>query len=86
VPGMRNPYGPAPLLQRAFVDNADLNPQLPGAPLPALLPRSRPLHEVVPVDVFLPGCPPHADLIYAVLDDLLEGRVPDTSGVSRFGR
>ena len=86
VPGMRNPYGPAPLLQRAFVENADVNPQLPGSPLPALLPRSRPVHEVVDVDVFLPGCPPHADLIYAVLDDLIEGRVPHTARIARFGR
>ena len=40
---------------------------------------------VVTVDVFLPGCPPHADLIYTLLDDLLSGRVPEAIG-SRFGR
>ena len=46
---------------------------------------ARPVHRVVKVDVFLPGCPPSADLIYHVLVDLLEGRVPDTDG-ARFGR
>jgi coenzyme F420-reducing hydrogenase gamma subunit len=35
--------------------------------------------------VFLPGCPPSADLIHGVLVDLLEGRTPDTTG-ARFGR
>jgi NAD-reducing hydrogenase small subunit len=40
---------------------------------------------VVPVDIFLPGCPPSADLIYNLLDDLLAGRVPDVTG-ARFGR
>jgi len=39
----------------------------------------------VKVDVFLPGCPPPADLIHQVLVDLIEGRTPDTRG-ARFGR
>jgi len=43
------------------------------------------VHEVVKVDVFLPGCPPRADAIYFVLTELLEGRIPDTSAVTRFG-
>jgi len=85
VPGMRNPYGPEPLIRRAYLENATLNPQVPGAPVPALLDRSLPVHRVVAVDVFLPGCPPSADLIYFVVDELLEGRVPDTAGISRFG-
>ena len=48
-------------------------------------PRSQPVHRVVTVDVFLPGCPPHADLIYTLLDDLLSGRTPAVAG-ARFGR
>jgi NAD-reducing hydrogenase small subunit len=85
VPGLRNPYGPAPLLQRAYLENVTLNPGIPGDPVPALLPRSHPVHDMVKVDVFLPGCPPSADLIYFVLDELLQGRVPETSHISRFG-
>jgi NAD-reducing hydrogenase small subunit len=49
------------------------------------LPTARPVHTVVHVDIFLPGCPPSADLIYNLLDDLLAGRVPDVAG-ARFGR
>jgi NAD-reducing hydrogenase small subunit len=85
VPGMRNPIGPGPLLRRAYLENATLNPQLPSEVVPRLLPTSLPVHRVVDVDVFLPGCPPSADLIYATLNDLLEGRVPDTPRSARFG-
>jgi NAD-reducing hydrogenase small subunit len=85
VPGMRNPIGVAPLLDRAYRENVTLNPGTPDQLVPALLPTARPVHRVVPVDVFLPGCPPHADLIYTLLDDLLSGRVPRTTG-ARFGR
>jgi NAD-reducing hydrogenase small subunit len=85
VPGMRNPIGPKPLLERAYLENATLNQHIPLDVIPALLPMARPVHRVVKVDVFLPGCPPSADLIHGVLVDLLEGRTPDTTG-ARFGR
>ncbi len=85
VPGMRNPIGPAPLLERAYLENATLNPQVPSEVVPRLLPASLPVHRVVEVDVFLPGCPPSADLIYHTLEELLEGRVPDTARGARFG-
>ena len=85
VPGMRNPIGVQPLLDRAYMENVTLNPQLPSQIVPQLLPTATPVHRVVKVDVFLPGCPPSADLIYSMLDDLLAGRVPDVAG-ARFGR
>jgi NAD-reducing hydrogenase small subunit len=85
VPGMRNPIGVKPLLERAYVENVTLRPGIPLTVVPALLPTARPVHRVVTVDVFLPGCPPSADLIHRALVDLLEGRVPDTTG-ARFGR
>ena len=85
VPGMRNPIGVAALLDRAYLENVTINPQIPTDIVPKLLPMSTPVHRVVKVDVFLPGCPPSADLIYTMLDDLLSGRVPDVAG-SRFGR
>ena len=85
VPGMRNPIGVKPLLDRAYLENVTLNPGIPLDVVPALLPMARPVHRVVKVDVFLPGCPPSADLIYRSLIDLLAGRMPDTTG-ARFGR
>jgi len=74
-----------PLLERAYVENVTLRPGIPVHVVPALLPTARPVHRVVQVDVFLPGCPPSADLIYRMLVDLIEGRAPDTNG-ARFGR
>jgi NAD-reducing hydrogenase small subunit len=85
VPAMRNPIGVRPLLERAYLENVTLNPRVPLDVVPALLPMARPVHRVVTVDVYLPGCPPSADLIYGVLVDLIEGRMPDTAG-ARFGR
>ncbi len=85
VPGMRNPIGVAPLMDRAYRENVTLNPQVPTQWVPALLPISEPINRVVPVDIFLPGCPPHPDLIFTLLDDLLSGRTPAVAG-ARFGR
>jgi NAD-reducing hydrogenase small subunit len=85
VPGMRNPIGPLPLLERAYLENATDNQQLPSKVVPELLPAALPVHRVVKIDLFLPGCPPSADLIYRTLNELLEGRMPDTAHIARFG-
>jgi NAD-reducing hydrogenase small subunit len=85
VPGMRGPIGVQAILQRAYLENATHAAAVPTEVVPRLLPRPMPVHRVVHVDVFLPGCPPSADLIHGVLLDLLEGRDPDVGG-ARFGR
>jgi NAD-reducing hydrogenase small subunit len=72
-------------MQRAYVENATLQPQIPQESLPPLLPRVRPVHALVPVDVFMPGCPPSADTIYFAMTQLLAGQLPDFSGSVRFG-
>jgi NAD-reducing hydrogenase small subunit len=41
--------------------------------IPALIPKVLPLHQVIKVDAFLPGCPPDPDHIWAVVSALLEG-------------
>jgi NAD-reducing hydrogenase small subunit len=83
VSAMRNPLGGADLvLRRAYVEGGALRSQIPGDPgiLPVLLDRVLPVHEVVPVDTFLPGCPPPADRIRVVLEQLLEGKTPALAG------
>jgi Coenzyme F420-reducing hydrogenase, gamma subunit len=85
VPAMRNRFHIREVMQRVYKENATQSHNPPTDGVPALLPRVRPVHEVVKVDVFLPGCPPRADAIYFVLTELLEGRIPDTSAVTRFG-
>jgi NAD-reducing hydrogenase small subunit len=37
------------------------------------------------VDVFVPGCPPSADVIFYLLSELVAGRKPDLSARTRFG-
>lgn len=89
VTALRNPLGSAePVLQRAYVETAQRAPQIPYEPgiVPALLDEVKPLHQVIPVDLFLPGCPPSADLIHLALSELVAGRRPDLSGGRiRFG-
>ncbi|MCU0241250.1 MAG: oxidoreductase [Vicinamibacteria bacterium] len=66
------------VLERSYIENVTLQPQLPEPShiVPALLPRVRAIHEVVKVDLFLPGCPPSADLIHYAVAELLAGRTP----------
>jgi NAD-reducing hydrogenase small subunit len=85
VSAMRNSCGVQPVMFRVYDQNADLQTQVPTVGVPALLDRVCPVHEVVPVDVFVPGCPPSADTIYQVLSELLAGKVPTLEGVAHFG-
>jgi len=85
VPSMRNRFPVAEVEHRAYIENAQLNQQVPRQVIPALLPKSRPVHEFVDVDVFVPGCPPSAETIHFVLMELLAGRMPDLAAKTRFG-
>lgn len=85
VPSLRNTVGAEPVLQRAYMSPDLVNPGVPNIVVPRLLPVVRPVHSVVAVDVYVPGCPPHRDAIFWVLSELLAGRIPDLSGKTRFG-
>ena len=85
VPGMRNPFGTKAVYDRAYRENVTFDPGIPDQVVPALLPTSRPVHEFVKVDIYIPGCPPSADNIYYAVTELLEGRTPDLTLKTRFG-
>jgi len=91
VPAIRNQLGLANaenVLQRAYIENAQNNPNVPKADgiVPQLLERVLPVHEVVHVEYFLPGCPPPADRIKAVVSQLLSGVEPKLEGAQlKFG-
>jgi NAD-reducing hydrogenase small subunit len=72
------------VLEREFVNNSDVNPKVP-TDVPRLLKKVHPLHEIVKVDYFIPGCPPSASLINYVLSELLAGRTPNMEGRSKYG-
>jgi len=72
------------VLQKAYVETANANPQIP-TDVPELLEQAYPLHEIVKVDYYVPGCPPPADLINYVLTELLSGRTPSIEGRFKYG-
>jgi NAD-reducing hydrogenase small subunit len=83
VTALRNSLGSAePVLRRSYLDPVDLQPQIPCEKgiVPVLLDRVVPVHSVVKVDYYLPGCPPPAPRIRAVLEQLLAGTVPHLEG------
>lgn len=89
VTAMRNPLGGAdPVLRRSYLELVDTQPRIPGEQgvLPVLLGRVQPVHEVVQVDFFLPGCPPPADRIRRLLESLLAGETPSRNAKDlKFG-
>ncbi|HEX5337887.1 MAG TPA: NADP oxidoreductase [Gallionella sp.] len=78
VPAMRNHYTLRECLEESYLNGVGVvDPQIPNDPeLPLLLDKVHPVHEVVHIDYFLPGCPPSADAFLKVLGDLLEGEEP----------
>ena len=91
VPGMRNAFdGDAakPPYDRAYGENvtAVVNGVVrPTRDVPRHLPRTLPVHKVVEVDVFLPGCPPSADTFHSALVALVTGGPLDIPALTRFG-
>jgi len=78
LPAMRNFIPLEECLSEAYLDGIGVeNPQIPSdIELPLLLDKVRPLHEVVKIDYYLPGCPPSADVFWKFLTDLLDGKEP----------
>jgi NAD-reducing hydrogenase small subunit len=91
VPAIRNQLGlgnTESVLQRAYIESAQDNPCIPALDgiVPKLLERVMPVHEAVYVEHFLPGCPPPADRIKALVAQLLAGVEPKLTGTQlKFG-
>jgi NAD-reducing hydrogenase small subunit len=79
VTAMRNPLGNAEeVLKRAYLEGADIYAQIPCEKgiVPTLLDQVLPIHQVVPVELFLPGCPPPAPRIRVLLEQVLAAKTP----------
>jgi NAD-reducing hydrogenase small subunit len=78
LPAQRNHLSLPLILQEVYETSLGLaNGRIPNDPeLPLPLNKVHPLHEVVEIDYFIPGCPPSADAIWKVLTDILAGREP----------
>jgi NAD-reducing hydrogenase small subunit len=82
VPAMRNFFTLEESLKRAYIEteSTDESGMIPSDPELAVPTKVRALQDVVPVDIFVPGCPPSADVIYYVLSELAQGRRPEIKG------
>jgi len=93
IPGLANFYSREEIFQRAYkeaptVDNPEgITPQLrvkEGAwefELPEFYDTVKTLDQTIPVDYYLPGCPPPPDLIMNAVNAILTGQLPEKGAV-----
>ena len=84
VPALRNFCGIQEALQRAYIDaeSVDESGKIPSDPELATMTKVRALSEVVPVDVYVPGCPPTAEaLLYGILQ--LQSKIRRENTIAR---
>jgi NAD-reducing hydrogenase small subunit len=82
LPAQRNHLDLRDILEEVYHTSPGLaqGSQIPNDPeLPLPLNKVHPIHEVVKIDYFLPGCPPSGDAIWKFLTDLIAGRTPHLS-------
>ena len=77
LPALRNGIPIRECIEEAYLNGPTIekgNTIVPNDDeLPMILDRVYPCHEIVKIDVFLPGCPPRADLIWDALLSLVKG-------------
>ncbi len=75
VTSLRNKFPVDDLLTKVYAEGPGAVPR--GGEydkiVPALIPRVLPLHQVIEVDAFIPGCPPEPDRIWTAVSALLAG-------------
>jgi NAD-reducing hydrogenase small subunit len=79
VPAMRNFFTLEESLRRAYIETESTDSEgiIPSDPELCRPTQVRAIQDVVKVDIFVPGCPPEADVIYYVLSELAQGRIPE---------
>jgi NAD-reducing hydrogenase small subunit len=85
VPSMRNSIPVSRLLERVYLQNTEGLRQLPTIGVPTLARHAVPLHEVIKIDVHIPGCPPPPAIIASVLMQVLDGRRVELPALAKFG-
>ena len=93
IPGLANFYDPESILERVFDTSPSLDDSRGTRPspsnqvpegeiiIPTFYDRVRTLAQTVPVDYYMPGCPPVVDQVGAVFQALLEGKLPEQGAV-----
>jgi NAD-reducing hydrogenase small subunit len=88
VTAMRNHLTVDAVLNRSYVELSDMHPHIPRdyPTIAELMKQARPLHEIIPVDAYIHGCPPTAGQIWTAVTELLAGRMPALTHVYlRYG-
>lgn len=97
IPGLANFYSRSDLLRHVYRDTAStVNPEetMPQEKvstgngelvLPAFLQQVRPLDQVVPVDYYLPGCPPAVEQVWSAIEAIASGKLPPPGAVLGAG-
>lgn len=83
VTALRNLHGePDKSLELSYKSLATLNnvPNFDYKKIAKLLKKVKPLHEIVKIDYFLPGCPPDANRIKFLLEKLINNEIPVLQG------
>ena len=76
IPALANAYGNQDLMDTCFQTNGtDTTEGYPRDLVPELTPACAALDEIIPVDLYLPGCPPHPDHIFKVLTALARNQI-----------
>ncbi len=70
------PHSNVELIEGSYQKNPTTKTAAAPDQVPKLLEGNRPLDSEIAVDVYIPGCPPHAAFIYEGLLALLRGREP----------
>ena len=73
VPTVENPAGTTPQ-QKTVVDDIELT-------LPEFYDTVKTLDQTIPVDYYLPGCPPPPDLVINAVNAILKGELPEKGAV-----
>lgn len=83
IPALSNSYETKDIFERYYsTETTDPVDAFPSEGIPAMLDRCYALDEKIQVDVYLPGCAPHPDLVFAALAHLAAGsplELPDKS-------
>jgi NAD-reducing hydrogenase small subunit len=85
VPSMRNTIPVTRLLEHVYLQNTEGNRVIPSECIPSLARTAVPLHDVIKVDVHIPGCPPPPAVIASVLLQVLDGRKVELPVMAKFG-